>query len=54
MDYRLELHKDGTGKHEIKTEIQVVQAGTKLVVPLLENGGFCGVLSPADRSREED
>ena len=46
--YQLELHHDGGDKHEIKTETQSVKANTELKIRLLENGGFCGVISPRD------
>jgi len=46
--YQLELHHDGTDKHEIKTETQPVKTNDKLKVRLLENGGFCGVITPRD------
>lgn len=45
-DYQLELHHDGADKHKIKTETQSVKANDELKLRLLENGGFCGVVSP--------
>jgi hypothetical protein len=48
--YQLELHHDGADKHEIKTETQSVMANSELKIRLLENGGFCGVISPRDKS----
>jgi hypothetical protein len=47
--YQLDLHHDGANKHEIKTETQSVKATDELKIRWLENGGFCGIISPRDK-----
>lgn len=48
--YQLELHHDGADKHQIETDTQPVKTSDELNIRLLENGGFCGVISPRDKS----
>ena len=40
----------GADKHEIQTGTQLVKANDELKIRLLENGGFCGVITPRDNS----
>ena len=46
VQYQMVLHKDGVHKDKIDTERATVNSETVLNIRVIEDGGFCGVLSP--------